>query len=470
MLRDWHTPGPAPPEAPQPAAAADAPGRSAPGRRVPFRRATWSAESLEGLADRLVRAGDALTSDALPRVPGDRLLAVWQDTVAAFRDPASAERRELAGPLATLTRLSPAGLDAALEAVLGGVAADHAARVFADAAPPTGLPNTRPASPVLVILSSNLPALAVQPLLPILASRRPAILKSPSAEPLFTPAFVAALARREPAVGEAVAALTWPGGDHDLERPLLAAAGRVLAYGDEDALADLGRRLGQRGGRGKLVAYGPKTSLAVLGEAADPAAVADGLARDVALFDQRGCLSVAAVYTDGDPAVLARELARALERAARRWPPGPITAGEAAAARQVRDAAAMRGGLVLPESPAAAGDAPSSQQEPRLASTDSLARGTVIVTPEGPLQPTPGLRTVRVHPLSHPSQLRSHLAAWRGRLQGVALAGFDADTRRRVVASLTALGASRFAPPGELQTPDTRWHNGGVDPLEAIRG
>ncbi len=460
MLRDWHTPGDAPPPAHHPVAAGEAPpARPARARPGPFQRATWSPESLEELAAQVTRGGDSLR-----RVPDARLLAAWQDTVAAFRDPGSAERRELAGPLASLTRLSPPGLDAALEAVLGGVASEHAARVFEAAAP-----RATAASPVLVILSSNLPALAVQPLLPILASRRPAILKSASAEPLFTPAFVAALARREPAVGEAVAALTWEGGSRALERPLLAAADRVLAYGDEETLTDLGRRLGRLGRRGKLVPYGPKTSLAVLGEAADPAAVADGLARDVALFDQRGCLSVAAVYTAGDPVELARELGRALERAARRWPPGTITAGEASAARQVRDAAAMRGALVLPAAPAASGDAANSRQEPRLATTDTLAGGTVIVAPEGPLQPTPGLRTVRVHPLSHPSQLNSHLAAWRGRLQGVALAGFDADTRRRIVASLTALGASRFAAPGELQTPDTRWHNGGVDPLEALR-
>jgi hypothetical protein len=36
--------------------------------------------------------------------------------------------------------------------------------------------------------------------------------------------------------------------------------------------------------------------------------------------------------------------------------------------------------------------------------------------------------------------------------------------------ALTALGVSRFAPPGDLQTPDTRWHNGGIDPLEALTG
>ena len=49
-------------------------------------------------------------------------------------------------------------------------------------------------------------------------------------------------------------------------------------------------------------------ALAVIGSSSDPAQVADGLSRDIALFDQRGCLSVGAVYTAGDPELLARRL------------------------------------------------------------------------------------------------------------------------------------------------------------------
>ena len=61
-------------------------------------------------------------------------------------------------------------------------------------------------APTWVILAGNLPALAVQPLLPALALRRPVLLKSPSAEPLFAPAFLEALTRREPRLAGAVAA------------------------------------------------------------------------------------------------------------------------------------------------------------------------------------------------------------------------------------------------------------------------
>ena len=305
--------------------------------------------------------------------------------------------------------------------MLGGVAGRHAERVLAAA------PSADP-SPVLVVLASNLPALAVQPLLPILARRRPALLKSPSAEPLFAAAFAAALVRREPALGEAVAALTWRGGQAALEEPLLAAAGRVLAYGDAAAIADLRRRA-----PAKLVAYGPQTSLAVLGAGADVRRAAAGLARDVALFDQRGCLSVAAVYTTGDAEELAAALAGELAELARRWPPGPRSVAEAAAVRQVRDEASLRG-LRLADLP--------------------LAAGTVIVEADDRLRPTPGLRTVRVHRLAAAAELPRLLAAWHGRLQGVALAGFDAAAaggphRRPARPRRVALrAAGRAAEPG----------------------
>jgi hypothetical protein len=394
----------------------------------------WTPEALRALAARVVRGGEALRG-----LGRERLLAVWSETVAAFRDSRSAERRALESPLARNCRLSPEGLAAGLEAVLGGVAREPAAKLFAEASGRLSTGAPPPNSPVLTILAANLPALAVQPLLPALALGRPAIVKSPTAEPLFAPAFAAALARREPALGEAVAAVTWRGGDRALEAPLLEAAGRVLAYGERETLDDLDRRA-----PGKLIGYGPKTSLAVLGAGADPRRAAEALARDVALFDQRGCLSVAAVYTAGDAGELAEALAGALRDLAARWPPGPIDAAAAAAVQQLR-AEADLSGLRRPPLP--------------------LPAGTVIVDPHPAFHPTPGLRTVRVHPLADLSALPELLVPWRGRLQGAALAGPEAEALRP---ALAGLGLSRFAAPGNLQSPDAAWHNGGRHPLDAL--
>lgn len=396
------------------------------------------------MADRLNGRG----AEALAGLSDREILAAWEDAVAAFLDPASPERRQVQEALLQGSRLSPEGLEAGLRAVLGGVRGASAARLFAEAARrarPRALASNGFA---LIVLAGNLPALAVQPLLPALAARRPALLKSPSAEPAFAPAFVAALARRLPALGEALAAATWSGGDEALEAPLLGRAGVVLAYGDEDAVASLERRTRESGGA-RFVGHGPKTSVAAVSAEALIGNVALGLARDVALFDQRGCLSVAAVYLEGDgraARALADALAGELGRLARELPPGPADAAAAGAVQQVRGEAEARG---LHAPPVGAG----------------LAAGTVIVEARHAFRPSPGLRTIRVHPLPDLARLPEILAPWRGRLQGAALAGAAAEA---LAPALAELGVSRTAAPGRLQHPDALWHNGGVHPLEAL--
>lgn len=395
-----------------------------------YRSARWSPEAL-GRVVKALQKGE----EALREISAVDLLAAWGDTVATFLRPGSLERRALDPPLAQLCGLSRAGLKAGLEAVLAGVRREPAAALFDRARPaPPG------SGPVLAVLASNLPALAVQSLLPALAVRRPVLLKSPSAEPLFAPAFLAALVRREPRLGSAVAAATWPGGDADLEGPVLADVGTVLAYGEREALEDLKRRA-----PGKVVGYGPKTSLAVVGGEADFRDAAEGLARDIALFDQRGCLSVAAVYSAGDAGALAEALAEALADLARRWPPGPPSRPVLAAVQHVRLEAEVRGRWVSSSLP--------------------LRHGTVVMDPAPDFHPSPGARTVRIHPVRDLSRLPGLLAPWRGRFQGAALAGEDAWA---LEPGLRELGFSRFALPGELQSPDAAWHNGGIDPLEAL--
>lgn len=403
-----------------------------------YSAARWRPEELGRLVAELERGGAALRALA-----DEDLLAAWSETVEAFLDPGSPERQGLDRALARSTALSPQGLSAGLEAVLGGVRREPAAALLARTRAiraGTGGPDT----PALVVLAANLPALAVQPLLPALALRRPVLLKSPSAEPFFAPAFLAALARREPRLGGAVAAVAWPGGEEGLEGAVLAAVGRILAYGDAPAVADLERRA-----PGKVVAYGPKLSLAAVGAEVPPAAVAAGLSRDVALFDQRGCLSIVAVYREGtaeDAAALARALAGELGELAHRWPPGPADPAALGAVQQLRLTAEM-GGISPPVQPL------------------PPAAGTVVAVPDPALRAGPGLRTVAVHPLPDLGRLPEILAPWRGRLQGAALAGRSAWA---IAPRLAALGVSRLAAPGELQSPDAAWVNGGIDPLAAL--
>ncbi len=425
MLRDYSLP-----ECCVPAEVVEAP---VGGRIVASAR--WTAKTLGSLARHLAGRPAVVAGELEHEMGRLRLADAWEAAVQELRDPDSPTRRALDAPLAGSVRLSPPGLAAGLEAVLGGVSGDSARAVFEEAA-------AEPAEPglVLVVLAANLPALAVQPLLPALALGCPVLVKSASAEPLFAPCWVDSLCAREPGLRSRLAAVTWPGGDHELERAILPYARRVLAYGDAATMADLRERVGSR-----LVARGPKLSLALLGADADPSRVAAGLASDIALFEQRGCLSIQAIFTAGESETLARELARALEDRHRAWPPGAIDPWLAGHVQELRTEGIMRGLF-----------------QPSL----DLEAGTVLVDPVPELRPSPGLRTVRIHPVETLEEVPRMLAPWEGRLQGAALGGASAWALEE---SLRGLGCTRLAVPGELQAADATWHNGGVSPLEALR-
>ena len=399
---------------------------------VAFTSARWSPSDLERLMSHLAKAGTTACRD----LTDESLRTAWNATVEAFMDAGSSVRRELDPALARLCELSAAGLRAALEVVLGGVGGPAVEEQFERASSAAPGP-----APLVAILSSNLPGLAVQTLLPALLLRRPLLLKSPSSEPLFAPAFVRALAERQPVLGEAVAAITWPGGKEALEAPVFAAAGRILAYGEVTTIESLERRC-----PGRVYAYGPKTSLAVIGAEVSASSISAGLARDIALFDQRGCLSIQVIYTDGDAVDLAEALAIELGAVAVEIPPGPTDPVIVAGVQQIRMEAALRGlyGADLP-----------------------IEIGTVVVEPHPEFRPSPGLRTVRIHPVRSLQELPEILASWDGRLQGAALAGEQAW---RLRPDLESLGISRCAVPGQLQAADATWHNGGIHPFEALTG
>jgi len=400
-----------------------------------FRAGAFTAAELARVAARLAERGPR----ALAALSAERRLEIWSAAVETLAEPESERRRRLLPGLIATSRLSAEGLVEGLRLMLEGAGGEAASRLAARAVHRAGAPLGGGALPWgAAVLAGNLPGLALQALLPALLAGRPLLVKSARDEPLFAAALVAALAEAEPALAEAFAAVTFAGEDEALGAAALAGAARVVAYGGAEAIGALAARLGDR-----LLAHGPKASVALVGREIDPVGVGRGLARDVALFDQRGCLSVQAVYTEGDPLELGEALAWGLALEHGRLPPGPLAPAAAAAVRQLRDAADLGDHLV-----------------PRLA----LEQGTVVIDPELRFLPSPGLRCVRVHPLARLDDALAALAPWRNRLQGAALAG---ESAWPLEVPLAALGVSRVAGPGHLQAADAMWANGGVDPLAA---
>jgi len=294
-----------------------------------------------------------------------------------------------------------------------------------------------PDGPALVahVLASNVAALALPAIALGCLAGAAVMVKSGRADPVSAEAFRRAIAAVDPDLAATVVTAYWPGGDLGCEDAAFARADVVVVTGSDATLAAV------RGRLGNLVAHGPRTSVAAI--ARPTAADADAVALDVALHDQRGCLSPSAVYVVGDARAFARTLAAALARLAERLPPGASTVEErAAVASIVREA----------------------EWEPGM---DVLAGpwGSVIDDPAPAFRPGPGRRTVRVHPLPDPAMLAALLPA--DRVECVGVAGVDP---RDMASPLRARGVSRICPVGRMQRPSLSWPRGQRPPLGVLLG
>jgi acyl-CoA reductase-like NAD-dependent aldehyde dehydrogenase len=290
----------------------------------------------------------------------------------------------------------------------------------------------RPIRPWLVahVLASNVPALAVPAIALACLAGAAVVVKSGRADRLSAPAFRRALDAEDPELAATVVTAYWPGGDPIAERTVLAPADVVVATGHDATVAALARRLPHR-----MVAHGERASIVIAGPGASADRLADGVAWDVALHDQRGCLSPVAVYLEGDLDAFAERLAEALDRLAGTLPPGSLAAAERAAHRTALAEAEWAGARVL-----------------------AGASGTVLVDRDPRLRPGPGRRTVWVHPLGS-------LDAEAGRIECIGAAGAVLDLE-----ALRRLGVSRVCAPGSMQRPPLSWPRGQRAPLRTLLG
>jgi acyl-CoA reductase-like NAD-dependent aldehyde dehydrogenase len=294
------------------------------------------------------------------------------------------------------------------------------------------------------VLASNVPALALPAIALACLAGAAVVVKSGRRDALSAPAFVRALADVDPELAATIVTEYWRGGDLAREDALLARADVVVLTGGDEAIAALAGRA-----RGRVIAHGPRVSAAALGRSAldDARGTAKALALDVALHDQRGCLSPHAVYveTGGEvsPRAFADRLAGELDEIARSLPRGDAGVEERAAARAyAHEVEWLPGGIVL-----------------------ETAGGTVLYDELTTFRPTPGLRTIRVHPLDDLRLLAEAFPA--GTIECVGLAGVDAAP---LAAGLRAKGASRLCPVGGMQQPPLSWPRGQQPPLGALGG
>ena len=297
------------------------------------------------------------------------------------------------------------------------------------------------------ILAGAIPMPTLLSMLLPLVLQSPVLVKTGQRDRKTAHHVVSSIADCDPKLAACISIVDFDRDQTDAIQALLRAP-CIVAMGSDSTIKELSSHVEawQR-----WVPYGHRLSLAVLGSHAQTAAeriqTSKQLAQDVALWDQSGCLSPAAVFILGTAANAARtaeSLADALRDLAPEWPRGAIDTHTAAAIHHEREEARLR---------SAAG------QEVQVYASDDTS-WTVISEADSQWRATPLHRFVRVYPIASIEALSGALSPLSAYLSSVALTGFGAQDDM-VAQKIIELGASRVCTLGALQTPPLGWHHDG---------
>jgi Acyl-CoA reductase (LuxC) len=152
---------------------------------------------------------------------------------------------------------------------------------------------------VLAILPGNVVGPTIATAYCAAAAGATIMLKSSSRELRLAEIVAAQFESLGPPLAKTVTPFRWSGGDEDFEAKIFPQASRIVVFGDDLTIADVRRRAPDGI---DVIGYGSAYSLGFVPSSADPATAAEAAAGDVALFDQRGCLSPQTIYVEGDEA------------------------------------------------------------------------------------------------------------------------------------------------------------------------
>lgn len=326
--------------------------------------------------------------------------------------------------------------------------------------------------------AGTVPGVAVTSLIRALLVKSAVLLKPGRGDVVLPVAFAAGLEEADEELAGAVAVMYWPGdagGGEGATTVALDEADLVVGYGGDDTLRRIRDALPPTTplrayrhrmgvglvGRGALTrggASGTERGSAGSGEGGGwerARATAEAVARAVALFDQRGCVSPHAVLVEdggetspGEWTDLLAESLAALEKA---LPSGVVGRDEGAALQQLRGTAEME----------------EAVGRGMVRHGGSASPWTVLYRPGGKVEPSCLNRTVRVIPVADLEGSLALLEPWKAHLQTVGVAGLG-EGEGRIVHRLSVLGVSRVADFGRVPWPPAWWHHDGTGPLRAL--
>lgn len=428
------------------------------GQRVDVAVPVLTALQMQALAERIKRA----SAQHLKTMTMSEIIAVIDRAIARLLDPNDPYRRQadallpiVSGYDAEMVRLGLTGFFKTFRApqLHRFVAEDFANPKVLDGFQPAAKGGAvRAYGPQLLAHSwaGNVPALALWSLVCGLLVKAGNIGKLPSAEPLFAGWFARLLAEVHPPLADCLAVVWWRGAGDEDASALYAQADTVVAYGGNDALHAIQRRLPVTA---RFLAHGHKLGFGVVSAMALDAQKAPALARraawDVMRYDQQGCYSPHVFYVQRGGPVSPRDfagyLAGELSNLQRRFPRRALDLEESAAVAKWRQSIEW----TLPPGGADA-----------LIGDMETAWSVAYVDEAASLAPTALQRSITVAGIDALDEVAPLVACRREFLQTAGVAATPEELYR-LAEQLGAAGVTRVSAIGAMSVPEAGWHHDG---------
>ncbi len=428
------------------------------GQRVDVAVPVLTALQMQAIAERVKRA----SAQHLKTMTVSEIIAVIDRAIARLLDPNDPYRRQadallpiVSGYDAEMVRLGLTGFFKTFRApqLHRFVAEDFANPKVLDGFQPAAKGGAvRAYGPQLLAHSwaGNVPALALWSLVCGLLVKAGNIGKLPSAEPLFAGWFARLLAEVHPPLADCLAVVWWRGAGDEDASALYAKADTVVAYGGNDALHAIQRRLPVTA---RFLAHGHKLGFGVVSAMALDAQKAPTLARraawDVMRYDQQGCYSPHVFYVQRGGPVSPRDfagyLAAELSNLQRRFPRRALDLEESAAVAKWRQAIEW----TLPPDGADA-----------LIGDMETAWSVAYVDEAASLAPTALQRSITVAGIDALDEVAPLVACRREFLQTAGVAATPEELYR-LAEQLGTAGVTRVSAIGAMSVPEAGWHHDG---------
>jgi hypothetical protein len=374
-------------------------------------------------------------------VSADRMADALTRAFELWRGHDYARRRDAIAAIADSAGYSIAMLENSIDALLKPFTTDAlkamAARVSADNR------NIKPKT-VGFIAAGNVAGAGIHEIAIVLIAGASVLIKTASAEPIFFTEFARTLAEVDRQAGERIEVLNWGRARTDLTDELIAKCECVVAYGDDWTIESLRNR-------SKVIGFGSRVSAALIDASRIDDGIAELLARDVALFEQLGCLSLHHVFVKNPDGRVAHDLAIRMAAALER-----LAVSMQSARIPVRDAAEIRGMRERARWRAISGEAVD------LFEGRGLEWTVIYEAKPDSFKVSPGFRTVQVTAVRDLAEFRACIGNLSGRIETMAVAGDDCEIEAR------AMGIPYVCAPGEMQSPPLDWRHGGGEFLDMM--